>query len=168
MRNFFQGLLNVFNRGENYTSSGIYAPFGYIEKEDNGAINAGLSMGVSTPHVGPYAESGFYAEHTWEPDGSQSNGHGTYSEAGIFYGDEVGSYIAKGKCWDSRSGHSNSIFPKPHVNIPKISRNNDLSEVARRVYSGEYGNGAQRRRRLESEGYNYKEVQNYVNRKYYK
>ena len=161
----------LFNSGENYSSTGIYVPYGYIEKENTGAINAGLSFGASTPHVGPYAESGYYAEHTWEPDGTQSNGHGTYTEAGIFIGDEVGGYTCKGKCWDSRDGKkfgSSPKMPLPKFPQPRKPRRNNISEIARKVYRGEYGNGAERRRRLEQEGYNYREVQNYVNKKYYK
>ena len=158
--------------GESYTSSGIYVPFGYIEREKNGTINAGLNLGVSTPHIGPYAESGYYVEHSWEPDGSQSNGHGTYVESGIFYGDEAGAYSAKGKCWDSWNGHSfrsgkDIILPKFSENPPEIPKSNNLDDIARKVYRGEYGNGAERRRKLESEGYNYREVQNHVNKKYY-
>ena len=162
---------NFFHFGENYSSTGIYVPFGYLEREDNGAVSAGLSFGASTPHVGPYTETGIYAEHTWEPDGSQSNGHGTYAEAGLFYGDEVGAYTCGGKCWDSRDGKSFGSFnkmPLPKLPIINQSRNNNISDIARKVYRGEYGNGAERRRRLEKEGYNYREVQNYVNKKYYK
>ena len=59
-------------------------------------------------------------------------------------------------------------MPLPKLPIINQSRNNNISDIARKVYRGEYGNGAERRRRLEKEGYNYREVQNYVNKKYYK
>ena len=42
-----------------------------------------------------------------------------------------------------------------------------IEDIGLKVYRGNYGNGAERKRRLENEGYNYKEVQNYVNKKYY-
>lgn len=42
---------------------------------------------------------------------------------------------------------------------PKLS----VDEVAKKVLRGDYGNGAERRKRLEAEGYNYDEVQNRVN-----
>ena len=166
--------MRIFNSGESYSSKGIYVPYGYIERENNGAINAGLSFGASTPHIGPYAEGGYYVENTWEPDGSHSFGHGTYTESGMFFGDEVGGYVCKGKCWDSRDGKtfgSTSHLPKmplPKLSYPSQPSNNDISEIARRVYRGDYGNGMERKRRLEQEGYNYREIQNYVNKKYYK
>ena len=157
---------SFFRKGEDYTSIGIYGPGGYIEKDNNNAINAGVSLNLSTPKIGPYAETGAYVEHTWEPDGSQSNGSGTYIEEGMFYGGNFGAYISKGKCWDARNSSSNNKFSPPK--LPKINYNRrNLDEIARKVYRGEYGNGDKRRRRLENEGYNYREVQNYINKKYY-
>ena len=40
----------------------------------------------------------------------------------------------------------------------------DLREVVLEVIRGNYGNGAERKRRLEADGYDYEEVQNEVNR----
>lgn len=39
-----------------------------------------------------------------------------------------------------------------------------LEEVARKVINGDYGNGSDRKKRLEADGYNYKEVQSLVNK----
>lgn len=39
----------------------------------------------------------------------------------------------------------------------------DKEEIARKVIRGEYGNGNERKKRLEEEGYDYKEIQNLVN-----
>lgn len=39
-----------------------------------------------------------------------------------------------------------------------------ISEMVNRVMAGEYGNGEDRKRRLEAEGYNYTEIQNEVNK----
>ena len=38
-----------------------------------------------------------------------------------------------------------------------------LTEIANKVIRGDYGNGEERKQKLESEGYNYEEVQNKVN-----
>lgn len=48
----------------------------------------------------------------------------------------------------------------------KVARNNELESVVRAVIRGIYGNGQERRFRLEREGYNYDEVQAEVNRWY--
>lgn len=53
------------------------------------------------------------------------------------------------KTWDG-------VAPQP---VQTVS----IEEVARKVIRGEYGNGADRQRRLEAEGYNYRQVQNMVN-----
>ena len=42
-----------------------------------------------------------------------------------------------------------------------------IEDIGLKVYRGNYGNGAERKRRLENEGYNYKEVQSYVNKHFY-
>lgn len=39
----------------------------------------------------------------------------------------------------------------------------DKEEIARKVIRGEYGNGNERKKRLEEEGYDYREIQNLVN-----
>ena len=40
----------------------------------------------------------------------------------------------------------------------------DLETVAKEVIQGKWGNGAERREKLEAAGYNYTEVQNLVNK----
>ena len=40
-------------------------------------------------------------------------------------------------------------------------------EIVRKVYRGEYGNGQERKTRLEREGYNYSDIQSQVNKIYY-
>lgn len=47
--------------------------------------------------------------------------------------------------------------PKP---TPKFT----TEEMAQKVINGEYGNGDERKKKLEAEGYNYKEIQNAVNK----
>ena len=41
------------------------------------------------------------------------------------------------------------------------------NEIALEVINGKWGNGEERKRRLESQGYNYREIQNEVNRLLY-
>ena len=61
-------------------------------------------------------------------------------------------------------GSSNNSQPKPApapAPTPKPSKS--IDEVAEAVIRGDYGNGADRKARLESEGYNYSDVQARVN-----
>ena len=44
-----------------------------------------------------------------------------------------------------------------------LKNNNNKEEIARQVIRGNYGNGEERKKRLEAEGYNYQEIQNIVN-----
>lgn len=46
---------------------------------------------------------------------------------------------------------------------PSVSHKRATKTIANKVIRGEYGNGAERKRRLESEGYSYNEVQKLVN-----
>lgn len=48
-------------------------------------------------------------------------------------------------------------------NTKEIECKNSVDEIAREVISGQWGNGEDRKRRLEENGYNYQEVQNKVN-----
>lgn len=49
------------------------------------------------------------------------------------------------------------------VSTPEQKPNKDLTTVAREVIAGQWGNGADRKKNLETKGYNYSEVQNKVN-----
>ena len=163
------------NNYEKYSSTGIYLPFGYAEIDNEGNKNVGLSLSVSTPHVGPYAEAGTYYEASWDKQNNFSTGHGVFSETGVFLGNEVGGYHASGICKDHRDFTTNSdenSRPPLEIHFPKSFSNSSSSrksidDIAREVYKGNYGNGAERRARLEKEGYNYKEVQDRVNKNYY-
>lgn len=46
---------------------------------------------------------------------------------------------------------------------PSASPKSSVEEVAKRVIAGDYGNGEERKKKLEAEGYSYNEVQNKVN-----
>ena len=47
--------------------------------------------------------------------------------------------------------------------VNKKPNTKSVDEVAKEVIQGKWGNGAERKRRLEDAGYNYKEVQSKVN-----
>ena len=48
-------------------------------------------------------------------------------------------------------------------NTKEIEHKKSVDEIAREVIGGQWGNGDDRKRRLEENGYNYQEVQNKVN-----
>ncbi len=60
----------------------------------------------------------------------------------------------------------NSQFNSNNNNINSNNNSNKKSnnEIAKEVIKGLWGNGNERRRKLESEGYNYKEIQDEVNK----
>lgn len=59
------------------------------------------------------------------------------------------------------------IYVGQLIHLPKVCigavDDEELTEVAKLVWQGVYGNGETRRKKLEAEGYNYSEVQKYVN-----
>ena len=61
---------------------------------------------------------------------------------------------------------SESLFKEPKIEFSN-SNKVDLDDIARRVYRGEFGNGAERKSKLANAGYNYDEVQKTVNKNYY-
>ena len=54
----------------------------------------------------------------------------------------------------------NVVYSNTKSSTTKLS----ITDVAKKVINGYYGNGAERKKKLESEGYNYSEVQAEVNR----
>lgn len=66
--------------------------------------------------------------------------------------------------WD-KYAHVNTPNPQPQPQ-PQPQPNKSIADVAHEVILGEYGNGIDRKNLLESEGFNYTEVQNYVNELY--
>ncbi len=55
-----------------------------------------------------------------------------------------------------------AVVETPKVETPKT---NDTDELVLNIIRGFYGNGAARKKKLEAEGYNYKEIQSLVNKK---
>lgn len=61
--------------------------------------------------------------------------------------------------FDFNYSHEESYTEPEHIDTPY-----NVDEMARRVIQGEYGNGEERRERLEAEGYDYSVVQSRVNK----
>ena len=95
----------------------------------------------------------------------------------------IGVYIGDGLCVECTPSWKNGVqITACNKNISGYKRRNwtkhgylpyityeaetktDITEIAQRVISGEYGNGQARREKLESEGYDYRTVQDEVNR----
>lgn len=71
----------------------------------------------------------------------------------IFYGDRT--------AWDKYANPKGTPEPTPEPTPSKKS----VEELANEVLEGKWGNGEERKQRLEAAGYNYQEVQNRVNEK---
>ena len=102
-------------------------------------------------------------------------GRGGYEEVGVsadYMG--FGVYTSSGNCYDSRN-KKETISSKPRYDktysVDFTSNKNYVKpinkEIVRKVYRGEYGNGQERKTRLEREGYNYSDIQSQVNKIYY-
>ena len=79
---------------------------------------------------------------------------------GQIYGSQKDAYIQRAQKWyDQMVNGTASSETKPSQPAKK-----SISEVAKDVIAGKYGNGADRQKKLEAEGYNYAEVQAEVNR----
>lgn len=79
---------------------------------------------------------------------------------GQIYGSQKDAYIQRAQKWyDQMMNGTASSETKPSQPAKK-----SISEIAKDVIAGKYGNGADRQKKLEAEGYNYAEVQAEVNR----
>lgn len=84
--------------------------------------------------------------------------------SGLFY---VSSYKNNGTIAVTKTkGHTVLLYDDklPIANSSKLPTANSLTEIAKEVIKGKYGNGATRKKNIESLGYNYNEVQKEVNR----
>ena len=68
------------------------------------------------------------------------------------------------EAWD-KYAKANTPNPQP-IPQPKPNPTKSIADLAQEVIYGEYGNGDDRVNMLESQGYNYNDVQNYVNELY--
>lgn len=135
--------------------------FPYIVQEVNKILNGG-----STPTPAPTSyetvtitnKNGVMVQST--AGGGNVTGKANY---GITYtitekktvGDNVWGKLKSGAGWICLTGNTDKYPAKPTKSI---------TEVAKEVIAGKWGNGADRKNRLEAAGYNYNEVQNEVNR----
>lgn len=79
---------------------------------------------------------------------------------GQIYGSQKDAYIQRAQKWyDQMVNGTASSETKPSQPAKK-----SISEIAKDVIAGKYGNGETRKAKLEAEGYNYSEVQAEVNR----
>lgn len=62
------------------------------------------------------------------------------------------------------TGNQNSSSTTSIASAEARAQNNNLEQIAREVWLGKWGNGADRKRRLEAAGYNYSDVQALVNK----
>lgn len=92
------------------------------------------------------SESGYGGSAFWNATRTNSNGRWGSGSAYKFRGCIINPSIGK-VIWTE---------PVKPVLLP-------IDEVAKKVINGDYGNGAERKAKLEAEGYNYGEVQNRVN-----
>ena len=110
-----------------------------------------------------------------EWDDKPTFGRGVYEEVGVsadYMG--FGVYTSSGNSYDSRNkkeiSFSNQKYDKTN-SVDFTSNKNYVkpinNDIVRKVYRGEYGNGQERKTRLEREGYNYSDIQNQVNKIYY-
>lgn len=62
------------------------------------------------------------------------------------------------------TGNQNSSSTTSIASAEARAQNNNLEQIAKEVWLGKWGNGADRKRRLEAAGYNYSDVQALVNK----
>lgn len=96
----------------------------------------------------------------------KDNGNGT----GIFLGQNQAGISAYSQINISYAGIRGGLRPKiyhqaPPQPAPTPQPSKSISEIADEVIRGDWGNGEERRQRLEQAGYNYNDVQTEVNRK---
>lgn len=85
-------------------------------------------------------------------------------------GSQNAAYMKRAQEWyDAMMKGSSAPKPskpsKPSKPAPKPAKKKDINTIAQEVIKGAWGNGDDRRRRLEAAGYNYAAVQNAVNAK---
>ena len=112
---------------------------------------------------------------SWNGHDKPTFGRGVYEEVGVsadYMG--FGVYTSSGNSYDSRNkkeiSSSKTKYDKTN-SVDYTSNKNYVKpinkDIVRKVYRGEYGNGQERKTRLEREGYNYSDIQNQVNKIYY-
>lgn len=117
-------------------------------RDNNPDYNYNMANAGSRPKVKWWK---FYCMWQWTSSG-RLNGYNGNLDCNVFYGD--------GKTWDAYVGKS-TIAAKPQTK--PASKTND--QIAEEVIAGQWGNGADRKKRLTDAGYDYNVIQDIVNRK---
>ena len=115
--------------------------------------NYDMSNAGSKPEVKYWK---FYAIWQWTSSG-RLNGYNGNLDLDEFYGDE--------SAWDAYVGKGEGTTKPEPTPTPKPEKLSN-EEVAELVKQGKYGNGEERRKKLEAEGYDYEAVQKIVNQSY--
>ena len=115
--------------------------------------NYDMSNAGSKPEVKCWK---FYAIWQWTSSG-RLNGYNGNLDLDEFYGDE--------SAWDAYVGKGEGTTKPEPTPIPKPEKLSN-EEVAELVKQGKYGNGEERRKKLEAEGYDYEAIQKIVNQSY--
>ena len=115
--------------------------------------NYDMSNAGSKPEVKYWK---FYAIWQWTSSG-RLNGYNGNLDLDEFYGDE--------SAWDAYVGKGEGTTKPEPTPAPKPEKLSN-EEVAELVKQGKYGNGEERRKKLEAEGYDYEAVQKIVNQSY--
>lgn len=139
-----------------YTSAGFLPYFdGYDVADNCGLWCAGYPYPASSwpDEFCPYEISPFKILTIWQFTSSLNiSGYDGPLDGDMAYMDK--------EIWDS--------YAKGTKKKPVVQKNDSLVTVAFDVIKGEYGNGKERKKKLESSGYDYKTVQNYINELYAK
>lgn len=115
--------------------------------------NYDISNAGSKPEVKYWK---FYAIWQWTSSG-RLNGYNGNLDLDEFYGDE--------SAWDAYVGKGEGTTKPEPTPTPKPEKLSN-EEVAELVKQGKYGNGEERRKKLEAEGYDYEAIQKIVNQSY--
>ena len=149
---------SVVNRHD--WSSVVAANYGlWVAKyrDYNPDYNYDMSNAGSSPSVKYWSTIAMWQ---WTSSG-RLNGYNGNLDCNIFYGDASAwdVYVGNGEGADVDIGNS-EVIPQPE---PAKKSNEEIAEL---VKQGVYGNGEERRQKLEAEGYDYETIQKLVNQSY--
>lgn len=117
-------------------------------RDNNPDYNYNMGNAGSRPRVKWWK---FYCMWQWTSSG-RLNGYNGNLDCNVFYGDQ--------STWNAYVGKSTStVKPQPNTT------GKTTDQLAEEVIAGQWGNGADRKKRLTDAGYNYVAVQNAVNAK---
>ena len=149
----------------------------YIDMEDNSTVKLGKTLltNFALEFCKQITQAGYkagvYANQNWfqnylNPSTIASHGYSIWvakystNKPNITSNYDIWQYSDKGKV----NGITGNVDMNTMVkNIIGSSTKKSIDELAREVINGKWGNGADRKARLTSAGYNYQEVQNRVN-----